>query len=121
MSGDDPGTVLRPLREEIDAIDDRIVDLLVKRQAVVCRVAEVKRATGFPVVLPERIREVTERNAARAAAGGVDPDHVRRLFGLIIDEACAVERRLTAGAAATDRDATDRDATDRDATDRDEP
>ena len=91
--------VLRPLRAEIDAIDDRIVALLAQRQGVVRRVAALKEANAIPVVLPERIREVVERNAARGAAEGLDPDFVRRLYRLMIDEACALEDRLTSEAA----------------------
>ena len=87
--------LLGPMRAEIDAIDDGIVALLARRQAIVHRVAAVKEANAIPVVLPERIRAVINRNAACGAAEGLDPDFVRRLYRLIIDEACALEDRLT--------------------------
>jgi len=91
--------VLDPLRREIDAVDDRIVELLAVRQSIVRRVAALKQANDIPVVLGDRIGEVKERNAAHGVAEGLDPDYVRRVFQVIIDEACALERR--AGADGT--------------------
>ncbi len=91
--------VLDPLRREIDAVDDRIVELLAVRQGIVRRVAAVKQANDIPVVLGDRIDEVKDRNAAHGVAQGLDPDYVRRVFEVIIDEACALEGRLTEQAA----------------------
>ncbi len=86
--------VLEPLRREIDAIDDQIVALLARRRDAVLRVVEVKRVHGIPARIPERIEQVKDRNAAHAAALGLDPDLVRRLFDLLIEEACAAEEKL---------------------------
>jgi chorismate mutase-like protein len=89
-------TILEPLRDEIDALDDEIVALLARRQAIVGRVAELKRAHDIPVALEDRIEAVKRRNAANGAAWGLDPEFVRRLYQLIIDEACALESRAMA-------------------------
>ena len=89
---------LGPLRDEIDAVDDRIVELLGVRQGIVRRVAAIKDADDIPVVLADRIEAVKDRNAANGAALGLDPDFIRRLYQLIIDEACAVETRAMAPA-----------------------
>jgi chorismate mutase-like protein len=85
---------LAPLRDEIDALDDRIIALLAERMAVAHRVALRKRELGIPVVIPERIGVVLDRNAAQGAAAGLDPDYVRRLYREIIDETCRVEEAL---------------------------
>ena len=87
--------LLGPLRDEIDAVDDRIIELLGVRLGIVRRVAAIKEANGIPVVLADRIREVKERNAARGVAEGLDPDFVRHIYQVIIDEACDLERRVT--------------------------
>lgn len=85
---------LAPLRAEIDALDDQIVALLSRRMAVAHRVAAVKRDHGIPVVIPERVAAVLDRAAAAGAAAGLDPDYLRRLYRLIIDETCRVEESL---------------------------
>ena len=91
-------TRLDTLRDEIDAVDDRIVELLGVRQRIIGRVAEVKQAHDIPIVLAERIGAVKDRNAANGAALGLDPEFVRRLYQLIIDEACTLETRAMAQA-----------------------
>ena len=87
---------LAPFRRRIDMLDDEIVRLLAERFAVVHQVAAVKRAENIPAVLPERIEAVKARAAANAAPLGLDPLFVRRLYGLIIDEACRLEDELIA-------------------------
>ena len=62
--------------------------------AVAHRVAAVKRAHGIPVVIPERVAAVLDRAAAVGAAAGLDPDYLRRLYRVIIDETCRVEETL---------------------------
>ena len=85
---------LAPFRRRIDELDDKIVRLLAERFAVVRQVAEVKRSGRIPSVLPERIEEVKARAAQNAAPLGLDPSFTRRLYGLIIDEACRLEDYL---------------------------
>ena len=85
---------LAPLRAEIDALDDQIIALLTQRMAVAHRVAAVKRAHCIPVVIPERVAAVLDRAAAVGAAAGLDPDYLRRLYRVIIDETCRVEETL---------------------------
>ena len=85
---------LYALRREIDALDDRIIDLLAERFGVVRRVAAIKPAHGLPSVLPDRIEAVLARNAEHGFAKGLDPAFVRRLYDLIIAQACAEEDRL---------------------------
>ncbi len=92
--------VLEPFRREIDAIDDRIVELLARRRAIVGEVALVKLQHGIPARLPDRITQVRERNAGHAESLGLDPDLVRRLYDLLIEDACAAEERLIGGTAA---------------------
>jgi len=85
---------LAPLRREIDAIDDQLVTLLASRLEVAHRVAAKKRELGIPVIIPERITAVIERCAALGAAAGLDPDYLRRVYHIIVDETCRVETEL---------------------------
>ncbi len=83
--------VLAPFRRRIDELDDEIVRLLAARFAVVREVAEVKRSENIPAVLPERVEEVKARAARNAGPLRLDPVFVRKLYGLIIEEACRIE------------------------------
>ena len=91
--------LLQPYRERIDTLDDQIVDLLVRRFAVIREVAELKAARGIPSVLPARVTEVLDRNAAAAEAKGLDPDVVRQVFAYLIKHAHDIEDRAKHAAA----------------------
>jgi chorismate mutase len=93
-------TDLTALRQIIDGIDDRILDLLADRIAVAERVAAHKRATGIAVRLPDRIEAVKARCAERGAARGLDPAYIRALWTVIIEETCRLEERLIGEATA---------------------
>ena len=90
---------LTPLRAEIDALDERIIDLLARRYDVVRRVAVVKAAEGLPAVLPDRVEAVKQRAAALGAARGLDPEFLTQLYQMIIDEACRIEEAYFAATA----------------------
>ena len=64
-----PDTDLASLRAEIDRIDDRLVDLLIARLAVVERIAAAKgdRAKGGLAIRPGREAVILRRLVARAA------------------------------------------------------
>jgi chorismate mutase-like protein len=83
-------------RRRIDAIDDRVLAILGERFAVIREVAAYKEPRGIPAVIPDRVFEVRERCAARAAAHGLEQDFVRALYDLMIEEACRTESRLMA-------------------------
>ena len=61
--------VLKPYRDRIDALDDQIVPLLVKRLAVIREVAALKTREGIPAVLEDRVRQVIDRAAGTAGSG----------------------------------------------------
>ena len=49
------------LRERIDQLDERIVELLGERARVVMEIGRTKRSTGAPTYAPDREREVLDR------------------------------------------------------------
>ena len=85
---------LSDFRSRIDDIDDRLLELLGERLAVVREVAAWKAPRGIPAIIPERIEEVRERCAALGGSLGLSPDFVRALYTVIIDEACRLEGTL---------------------------
>ncbi len=91
MSEVHPG--LAAARVEIDAIDDKLVDLLVERVAVVGKVVVIKQEAGIAALLPERVEEVVARVCARAEAKGIPPDLAERIWRNLIDWTVQYEER----------------------------
>ena len=85
---------LKPLREQIDAIDAQLLELLNQRARVAQAVGHVKAETMAPVFRPEReaqvLRGVAERNPGPLA--GTD---VQTIFREIMSSCRALERRVT--------------------------
>jgi 4-amino-4-deoxychorismate mutase len=82
---------LAALRLQLNTLDGEIVRLLGERFRVCREVGNYKRQNGIPMMQSARVAEVKERCARLAADNDVDPQFVRHLFGLIIDEACRLE------------------------------
>ena len=89
--------ILAPFRKRIDALDDRIVDLLVERFGIIHEVGILKAQKGIPAVLPERVVQVRERCAERARAKGISAEVVRNVYELLIASACQLEEKIISG------------------------
>ncbi len=86
--------LLSPYRRRIDDLDDQIMELFSQRFEVIREVAELKNKHNIPAILQDRVDEVRERHAETGGQKGLDADFVRKLYTLIIDEACELEDRL---------------------------
>ncbi|MBB3809817.1 chorismate mutase [Pseudochelatococcus contaminans] len=94
---DDRQRVLADCRVEIDAIDAKIVDLLVQRMAVVERVIGIKHAHGLPALIPERVEEVAGNVRSQAEAAGIPPDFAETVWRAMMDWVITYEdQRLNA-------------------------
>jgi chorismate mutase len=82
---------LDALRNEIDDIDHKILDLVARRIAAVVQIGDYKRARGLAVYDAARERAVLQRLMSQAPAG-LDPQVVRRVFERIIDESRGIEQ-----------------------------
>lgn len=71
---------LAALRQEIDALDTQMVDLLARRAAIVQEVVRLKKAAGLPVYHPAREEDLISRRREQAERVGLDPDHVEELY-----------------------------------------
>jgi chorismate mutase len=91
---DDP--TLEALRRDIDAIDDRILELVAERVRKVLEVGKYKRQAGLAIYDPERERRMLERLSA-AAPHPLERDTVRRIFERLVDESRTLEQRQTGG------------------------
>ena len=82
---------LDELRRKIDALDERIVELLNERAACALEIGHEKKLAGLEVYQPSREAEVLG-HVQRINQGPLDNEAVKRLFERIIDEARRLER-----------------------------
>jgi chorismate mutase len=82
---------LEELRRAIDAVDQRILDLVAERVRLVLAVGDVKRERKMQVYDPDRERRILDRLAALARPP-LDGTTVRRVFERLIDEARRLEQ-----------------------------
>ncbi|GGI54172.1 chorismate mutase [Oxalicibacterium solurbis] len=85
---------LKPLRQQIDAIDTQILDLLNQRAQVAQQVGHVKAETNAPVFRPEREAQVL-RNAAERNPGPLHGSDIQTIYREIMSACRALERRVT--------------------------
>ena len=82
---------LDDLRQEIDAIDRAIVELLARRLDVCTEVAEIKSQTGATVIQPARVRSVLATRRQWAIDHGVDADFAEQIFRTLLAETHRIE------------------------------
>lgn len=83
--------ILEPYRRHIDALDDKIIDLLAARTDIIREVGKLKFRENIPSVLQDRVEEVINRAAARAGEKGMDPALARKLYTILVDYSCNLE------------------------------
>lgn len=85
---------LQPLRDAIDAIDGKLVELLNERARVATEVGRIKHEVGAPVFRPEREAEVLRKVAAKSA-GPLGEAALSNVFREVMSACRALERPLT--------------------------
>jgi len=95
-----------PWRERIDAIDDKILELLNTRSSCAVEIGRIKRRVGLPIYSPSRERSILRR-LTLDNPGPLDALAVRRVFERIIDESRRLERVSAEGEDAAAKDAKD--------------
>ena len=73
---------LKELRTEINAIDDEILRLFLRRMEVAGQVADYKREHNLPIYQPRREREILESVSERAGELG---SYARSLFSTLME------------------------------------
>ncbi len=87
---DDP---LKPLRQAIDDVDRRLIELLNERARLAQQVGHIKQQTAAPVYRPEREAEVL-RKVAQANPGPMPADGLVNVFREVMSVCRALEQRL---------------------------
>ncbi len=68
------------LRDEIDVIDSKLVDLLAQRLAVTSKVGQLKSQHGVPIYAPDREALLLAKRRKQAADNGVSPQLVEDIL-----------------------------------------
>ena len=82
------------LRQQIDALDDQIIDLLATRYALLAQVVKVKAAHNISHHVESRVQEVLNRTAQKGAERGLPETMMRRIYTAIIDAAHEYESQF---------------------------
>jgi chorismate mutase len=88
---EEAGDALARLRDEIDVLDLRILELLNDRARVVSEIGQIKMRAHLPIYEPRR-EDAVFKNVLEGNRGPLSPGAVRRLFERIIDEARTLQR-----------------------------
>lgn len=75
---------LLELRNQLDALDQQLFDLIDKRQRTIARIGEIKRGMGKPLRDFSREKEVLALAEANAVARGLDPALAHEMMKLLI-------------------------------------
>jgi chorismate mutase len=82
---------IEALRDEIDRLDERLVDLLSQRAGCALEIGRIKRILEMEIYQPAR-EDAVLRHVRGVNKGPLDGDAIARLFERIIDEARRLER-----------------------------
>lgn len=85
---------LLDLRKEIDAIDEQLIPLLLKRMSISEQVARYKVERGIPVLNAEREQQILDNVAAKCGAQG---DTIKTVFSATMDASRALQHKIIGG------------------------
>ena len=83
---------LNELRDQIDAVDKKMLDLLTQRLALVEKVGEVKSEHGLPIYVPEREAAMLASRRQEAEKIGVPPQLIEDILRRTMRESYASEK-----------------------------
>ena len=78
-------TTMAELRAEIDRLDAELVALFAQRTGYIDRAAEIKSDIGLPARIDVRVEEVVANVRRHAAAHGLPPDKLEKLWRKLVD------------------------------------
>ena len=91
MTREEALAVLAKYRDEIDAIDRELLQMLNRRTRVVEEIGKIKNAVNLPIYEPKREDDVY-RNVRTNNTGPLDSDALQRIFERIIDEMRSLQK-----------------------------
>ena len=84
-------SALARCRQQIEAVDRELIQLLAKRVGLSKEIGALKKVAGLPTLDPAREAEVIRRAAAMARESGLSDEKVRDIFWHVIGLSRAVQ------------------------------
>jgi len=81
---------LKEIRDEIDILDDKLVELISKRSLLIRQAAKFKNSID-EVKAEDRIEFIMQRVRSRAISLGINPNMISELFTIMINEMVETE------------------------------
>ena len=85
---------LSEIRAKIDAVDDRLLELLTRRMRISREIGQYKKEHDMPVLQTQRYEELLARRAAQAVELGMDREFMRTVFQAIHEESIRQQMRI---------------------------
>ncbi len=86
---------LESLRTELDSVDQKLLEALAARSAVVKKIGIVKKQLNLPPLQPERWEAVLSSRVQAASQLGVDHHFTSKLFTLLHEESLRIQTEIT--------------------------
>lgn len=81
------------LREEIDALTTRLLELVAERQNVSVAIGALKVEQGLPLYSEERESELLQKFRTDAVRMDIDPDYIEELMRVVLEHSRAAQRK----------------------------
>lgn len=88
---DDPR--IEALRESIDEINERLLELIAERQEVSVAIGALKAGAGLPLYSHEREAKLLAKFREDAIRHDLDPDYVEELMNVVLRHSRAAQRK----------------------------
>lgn len=96
MTREEALAALAKYRDQIDALDLRLLELLNERTRVVEKIGQVKESMSLPIYEPKR-EDAVFSNVTSNNTGPLTPDALKRIFERIIDEMRSLQKMQRQG------------------------
>jgi chorismate mutase len=96
MTREEALAALAQYRDQIDALDLRLLELLNERTRVVEKIGQVKESMSLPIYEPKR-EDAVFLNVTSHNTGPLTPDALKRIFERIIDEMRSLQKMQRQG------------------------
>ena len=90
---------LEEIRANITSIDEKIIDLIQQRFAMISDIIEEKQKTNIPTFQPARENQMHREYWSMAINRKLNPELIRQIFELIISEMRTTQEKLIKGVA----------------------